>query len=81
VLPPADGAEISACDAASQRLFVTGDSLHIVDMVDPQNPAEIGTVPIGDTTSVAVSNGLVAAAIGRPGRSVRGQNKETPPGA
>lgn len=63
VLPLADGAEISAYDAASQRLVVTGDSLHIVDMADPQNPAEIGTVPIGDTTSVAVSNGLVAAAV------------------
>jgi DNA-binding beta-propeller fold protein YncE len=63
VLPLVDGAEISAYDAASRRLFVTGESLHIVDLADPQNPAEIGTVPVGGTTSVAVSNGLVAAAV------------------
>jgi hypothetical protein len=63
VLPLADGAEISAYDAASQRLFVTGESLHIVSMADPQDPAQVGTVDLGDTTSVAVSNGLVAAAV------------------
>lgn len=65
------GAEISAYDAASKRLFVTsGVGLQIVDLTNPTAPTLISTIPIatlsatgGDVTSVAVKNGIVAVAV------------------
>lgn len=65
------GAEISAYDADSQTLIVTGGSLQFVDISDPANPTLINTIdlvetfglPSDEVTSVAVNNGLVAASV------------------
>ena len=68
-LVDADGtAEITAYDADTQRLFVTNsNSVEILDFSDPSNITSITTVDVsafGDgVQSVAVSNGIVAAAI------------------
>ncbi len=56
------GAEISAYDSSTRRLFVTGPQLQILDISNPVTPTLVSTVPI-DATSVAVSHGLVAAAV------------------
>ncbi len=76
-----DGAEISAFDAASGRLFVTGAAqagnafaitegapiLQVIDLNAPGGPAVINHIDLsalgGGIQSVAVKNGLVAAAI------------------
>lgn len=66
-----DGAaEIPAFDAAAQRLFVTNganDTIDVLDLSDPSNPTlafEIDITTFGDgVNSVAVSNGILAAAI------------------
>ena len=66
-----DGAaEIPAFDPAAQRLFVTNganDTIDALDLSDPSNPTlafEIDITPFGDgVNSVAVSNGILAAAI------------------
>lgn len=73
------GAEISAYDPASMRMFVTSDSgLEIVDMSDPENPAVVAAIDPATNgatdsavTSVAVSGGLVAA-------GVPGSNEQAP---
>jgi len=60
------GAEISAYDPASQRVFTTsGGGLQIIDLSDPTNPQLIDTIDLGgsDVTSVAVYNGLIAVAV------------------
>ena len=63
------GAEISAFDPASQRLFVVtgGDTLDIVDLSKPYAPtttAQIDLTPYGaGANSVAVYAGLVAVAV------------------
>ena len=60
--------EIVAYDAASQRLFTTSalsNQLHIINFSNPAAPAVINTIdmtPYGGLTSVAVKNGIVAAA-------------------
>ncbi len=56
------GAEISAYDAGSQRLFVTGPELQILDISNPISPTLLITVPI-EPTHVAVYDGLVAASV------------------
>ena len=56
------GAEISAYDPATKRLFVTGPQLQILDISNPVSPRLVGTVAI-DATSVAVKNGIIAAAV------------------
>ncbi|MGQ9491288.1 MAG: choice-of-anchor I domain-containing protein [Anaerolineae bacterium] len=56
------GAEISAYDPASKRLFVTGPQLQILDISNPVSPTLVSTVPI-EATSVAVKNGVIAAAV------------------
>jgi 2',3'-cyclic-nucleotide 2'-phosphodiesterase (5'-nucleotidase family) len=63
-------AEISAYDKVSKKLFVTNaerDSIEIVDITDPTNLVHSGGIDIstygGGVNSVAVGNGLVAAAI------------------
>jgi len=60
------GAEISAYDPASQRVFTTSSGgLQIIDLSDPANPQLIGTIDLGgsDVTSVAVHNGLIAVSV------------------
>ncbi len=57
-----EGGEISAYDAASQRLFVTGDQLHIIDASNPEHLVEITTIPLA-ATSVAANNGVIAVAV------------------
>ncbi len=61
-------AEIVAYDAASQQLFFTNAGNNTIDVVsisDPATPTLVQqiAVPDGDLTSVAVHNGVVAAAI------------------
>lgn len=66
-----DGAaEIPAYDPLSQRLFVTNgadDAINVVDLSDPTNPTlafAIDITAFGDgVNSVAVNNGILAAAI------------------
>ncbi len=64
-----NSAEIVAHDPGTQRLFIAnsiGAKLDIVDFVDPANPVLLYSVPIttyGNINSVAVRNGIVAAAI------------------
>jgi Ca2+-binding RTX toxin-like protein len=61
------GAEISAYDAGSHRLFTTSNGgLQIVDLSDPAHPALITTITFAgasDITSVATSNGLIAVSV------------------
>jgi len=56
------GAEIAAYDPATRRLFITGPQLQILDISNPVSPTLVSTVPI-DATSVAVKNGIIAAAV------------------
>jgi predicted extracellular nuclease/2',3'-cyclic-nucleotide 2'-phosphodiesterase (5'-nucleotidase family) len=67
-----DGAEISAYDPGSKRLFVTKNasgipSLDIINIANPASPALVGNVNLaafgGSISSVAVKNGIVAAAM------------------
>ncbi|MEM8674575.1 MAG: choice-of-anchor I family protein [Cyanobacteria bacterium P01_G01_bin.67] len=66
-----DGAaEIPAFDAVSQRLFVTNganDTIDALDLSDPSNPTLAFAIDItpfgGGVNSVAVSDGILAAAI------------------
>ncbi|MDB2384980.1 choice-of-anchor I family protein [Polaribacter sp.] len=67
-LVDADGtAEITAYDATTQRLFVTNStSIEVLDFSDPSNISSISSISLPENTdgvqSVAVSNGLLAAA-------------------
>lgn len=61
-------AEITAYDPASQRLFVTNSStIEVLDFSDPSNISPISSITLPPNTSgvqsVAVSNGILAAAI------------------
>jgi myo-inositol-hexaphosphate 3-phosphohydrolase len=58
----AAAAEISAYDPVSQRLFVTGAGLQIIDISDPSEPEIVTTLPV-EATSVAIRDGIVAAAV------------------
>lgn len=64
-----NSAEIVAHDPGSQRLFIAnsiGAKLDIVDFANPATPSLLVSVPIttyGNINSVAVKNGIVAAAI------------------
>ncbi len=63
-----NGAEIAAFDPGSNRAFVTtGGSVEVLDLSDPSEPALIGAIDIttvgAGVNSVAVQNGVVAAAI------------------
>lgn len=63
------GAEISAFDPGSDRLFVIsgGTELQVLDLSDPSNPALIGVLDVsaygGGANSVTVKNGIVAIAV------------------
>ncbi|MDX2287651.1 MAG: choice-of-anchor I family protein [Hyphomicrobiaceae bacterium] len=77
------GAEISAYDAASQRLFVTsGAGLQIVDLSDPTAPAFVSIIdftlaPYGanstNVSSVASSGGLIAVSLLNADKTVPGE--------
>jgi 2',3'-cyclic-nucleotide 2'-phosphodiesterase (5'-nucleotidase family)/DNA-binding beta-propeller fold protein YncE len=75
----AEGAEINAFDKASQKLFVVSGEpvLQIVDVSNPTTPAALAPVDLsayGDgINSVAVYNGLVAAAVESGTAGVDGQ--------
>lgn len=61
-------AEITAYDSQTQRLFVTNTgSIEVLDFSDPTNISSLATIDItpfgGSVQSVAVSNGILAAAI------------------
>lgn len=64
-----NSAEIVAHDPTTQRLYIAnsiGAKLDIVDFVNPSSPTLLASVPIstyGNINSVAVRNGVVAAAI------------------
>lgn len=71
-----DGAEISAYDATTQRIFITGEDaggaiLQVYDLSDPRNPTPLGNITlssIGDAVqSVAAYDGMIAAAISEDG--------------
>jgi hypothetical protein len=70
------GAEIVSYDPASERLFVTGGSVSVVDLSDPASPglvatlspeadveAEVAGFAAGAVTSVSFKNGLLAVAV------------------
>ncbi len=73
------GAEISAYDASSRRLFVTnaeGKSVAIVDASMPTALRRIGTIDLaalGSPTSVAAHGGLIAVAVANPQKTLPGQ--------
>ncbi len=75
------GAEISAFDPASDRLFVTSSSgLQVVSLTNPASPTLITTVDFTalgfastDITSVAVRNGIVAVALPNADKTLPGQ--------
>ncbi len=61
-----DGAEISAFDSASGRLFVTSSSgLQVVAVNEKLEMSLLGVISLGenDITSVAVKNGIVAVSV------------------
>jgi DNA-binding beta-propeller fold protein YncE len=78
---PLAGAEISAFDPASDRIFITcSTGLQIVDISSPATPALVTTVdfttfglPSTDITSVTVHGGKVAVAIPDPVKSAKGR--------
>ncbi|MAY22949.1 MAG: hypothetical protein CMC74_09230 [Flavobacteriaceae bacterium] len=69
LVDPNGTAEISAYDPATQRVFVTnGDKIEVLDFSDPSNVFPVATVNVSDfgaesVQSVAVANGMVAAAL------------------
>ncbi len=75
------GAEISAYDKVSQRLFVTsGAGLQIVDLSDPAQPVLVTTIDFTDLgfattdiTGVDVRNGVVAVALPNADKALPGQ--------
>lgn len=65
------GAEISAYDRGSERLFVTdadNKRVDIINISDPANPVLAGTISVapGSPNSVAVDKGIVAVAVEAP---------------
>lgn len=75
------GAEISAFDPATQRLFVIsgGTELQILDLSDPTHPTLLETLDVAEygsgANSVAIKNGIVAIAVAadpytEPGRVI-----------
>jgi alkaline phosphatase/methionine-rich copper-binding protein CopC len=70
-----DGAEISAFDAASGRLFVTSFAgLQVVSVDDHLQMTLLGTIPLGsnDLNSVSVKNGIVAVAVAASDKTLPG---------
>ena len=76
----ASGSEIVAYDAASQRIFSTTAANNTLDILDAQDPSNLVLLlsvdmnPYGaGINSVAVSNGLVAAAVAADAADAPGQ--------
>jgi len=75
------GAEISAFDSASDRMFTTSSAgLQVVNLANPSAPALVATVDFTalgfattDITSVAVKNGIVAVALPAADKTQPGQ--------
>jgi alkaline phosphatase/methionine-rich copper-binding protein CopC len=72
-----DGAEISAFDAASGRLFVSSASglgLQVVSVDEHLQMTLLGTIPLGsnDLNSVSVKNGIVAVAVAASDKTLPG---------
>ncbi|WP_439596518.1 choice-of-anchor I family protein [Falsiroseomonas sp.] len=75
------GAEISAFDPGSDRLFVTSNAgLQVVDLSNPAAPVLLATIDFTDLgfattdiTSVAVKNGVVAVALPAADKAQPGQ--------
>ncbi len=74
------GAEINAYDPISQRLFVINgvtDAIDVLDLSDPSNPTFSFSIDItnfgGGVNSVAVQNGLLAAAVENDNSQASGQ--------
>jgi len=75
------GAEISAYDAATKRIFVTSSSgLQIVDATDPRALTLVTTIApaalgfgSSDVTSVAAKNGIIAVALPNSDKTLPGQ--------
>jgi alkaline phosphatase/methionine-rich copper-binding protein CopC len=70
-----DGAEISAFDAASGRLFVTSSSgLQVISVDDHLQMSRLLTISLGsnDLNSVAVKNGIVAVAVAAADKTLPG---------
>ena len=66
----AGAAEITAYDAATQRLFVVNGAngtIDVLDLRDPRSPTRVGAISVGSlgasANSVAVHDGLVAVAV------------------
>ena len=69
------GAEISAFDAASGRLFVTSSSgLQVVSVDAALHMTLLSTIPLGsnDLNSVAVKNGIVSVAVAASDKTLPG---------
>jgi len=58
-------AEIPAYDPLSQRLFVTsaGQGIDVLDLSDPFNPTLSNQIALPGVNSIAIHNGLIAAAV------------------
>jgi YVTN family beta-propeller protein len=58
-------AEIPAYDPLSQRLFVTsaGEGIDVLDLSDPFNPTLSHQIALPGVNSIAIHNGLIAAAV------------------
>ena len=75
-----DGAtEIAAYDSGTQRLFVTNGAdktIDILDLSDPVSPTKVGSIDLSSVgksaNSVAVYEGLVAAAVENPNKQMPG---------
>ena len=75
------GAEISAFDAGSDRLFVTSNAgLQVVNLANPASPTLIATIDFTtlgfatkDVTSVAVKGGIVAIALPAADKTLPGK--------
>jgi hypothetical protein len=73
------GAEISAFDPASKRLFTTsGSGLQIIDLTNPATPTLIGTINVSAAPISAVSNDIASVATygGKVACTVLNSNKE-----
>lgn len=82
----AGGAEITAFDASSNKLFVVNSgaaSIDVLDLSDPLNPQKLTTLDVrqtqvngfaaGGANSVAVHNGKLAVAVENDNKQAKGQ--------
>ena len=68
------GAEIAAYDAGSKQLLVTSSvGLQYLNITNPSAPSLVRTVELGDITSVAAKNGIIAVALPAETKTDAGQ--------